>query len=165
LAATVLVAANVAGCSLLPPPFGEAPATPPAAVPIDGGLTRAELAAHEAAWRATGIDTYRLTLSFMCECGIGSPLQVVVWDGAVMDVRDAAGDPASAPGIALTVDGLLERARTTIDGGGTVRATWDKVTGVPTSMTFDPIPQAIDDELHVTVDDFAPVSTPEPGPT
>jgi Family of unknown function (DUF6174) len=171
-AATVLVAGIAAGCSLLPAPFGGAwvtptpvpPATPPTAV-IGGGVTRPELAEREAVWRATGVRTYSLTLSFLCECGIPSPLRIFVWDGTLMDVRDAAGDRAAAPGIALTVDGLFEQARTTIDGGGTVYATWDKVTGVPTSMTFDPIQQAIDDELHVTVDDFAPVSTPQPGPT
>ena len=38
-----------------------------------------------------------------------------------------------------------------LDAGGSVRATWD-ASGLPRHLVLDPIPNAIDDELDVTID-------------
>jgi hypothetical protein len=166
----------LAACSLLPPPFGTMPGTIPGAVPASPaptGTTRDEIATQRARWRATGIDSYRWTISYMCECGLPSPIQVTVADGTVMAVTDANGRVpiASLSFVPLTVEAMYEKARLTLDHGGIVTAEWNPITGRPISITFDPLPQAIDDELMVSVGSFQPMpelgpsTTPEPGPS
>jgi Family of unknown function (DUF6174) len=154
---------GVAACSLLPAPFGTALVSPGP----DASAT-ADLEAHETRWRASGIDSYELLISFSCYfCSTPGTVKVTVAGGGVtsavaVDRTLRHVDLSSYP---LTIDAVYERARATLAGGGTVDVLYDEDTGVPTTIALDPVPQAIDDELEISVNDFAPVSTPEPGPT
>ena len=68
------------------------------------------------------------------------------------------GPRPNEPGIELpvqTVDDLYTMAASTIAEGGTIHATWGDG-GIPVSITFDPIPKAIDDELGITVMSVTP---------
>lgn len=154
LAIVALVAAAllVTGCGLLPVPT-PGPATAP------GGVTAADLAAHRQAWTWRGITSYTWTVSFGCECMIDGPVEVTV-AGGVATSATMAGAPipvAQLSGFPLTVDALHAKAQAALDGGGTVTAIWGSG-GLPATMLIDPIRNAVDDELSVTVTSFAPAA-------
>ena len=137
------------GCSLLPVRL-TAPATPLAALPAD-------LAAHRDGWLRGGARDYTWGFQLGCECGISGEYTVTVVDGQATEIQQP---PRIEPGIDLpvrTVDDLYAKAAETIAQGGEVHATWGDG-GIPTSITFDPIPNAIDDELSVTVGSFTPAN-------
>ena len=153
----VVLATVVGACGLLPfgalMPSGGAPPMP---VGTPTAAVRADLADHLAQWRARGLASYGWTVSFGCECSINGPLAVTVTggvpvkavtQGAVVVIRDVSAFP-------LTVDALYVQAIAALDGGGTVTVTWGDG-GIPTRILIDPIPNAIDDELTVTVTAFA----------
>jgi hypothetical protein len=75
-------------------------------------------------------------------------------DGQVTEVRNGADpiDPASLdqPWSPYTVDGVFELIEE-LAGEGHVVAVFDPETGVPTDLYFDPLPEAIDDELSLQV--------------
>ena len=149
----------VAGCALLPVPFGKA--TPEAsAVPI-APISTQQIALNLAAerWAAAGIDDYRLDLGFLCACALPARVFVDVVDG-VPTATDGDGKPLDADTLAMTpvtVDQLLAEGRRAIEGGGTVEAAFDE-TGVPGRLDIDYMPQAIDDELSIVVNAFEPAS-------
>jgi hypothetical protein len=146
LLAVALVAVAVAGCSLLRLP-NPSPVAPP----------DAELAAHHQAWMSRGIASYAWTISFGCECAINGPVEVTVTGGvataATMDGRPVPLAQVSA--FPLTVDAVYAKARAALDGGGTITPAWGSG-GLPTAILIDPIPNAVDDELSVTVNAFVP---------
>ncbi len=171
------MALGIAGCSLLPAPFGNLPASPgPGDVlssPGPGDVLSspgpdtgpaADLEAHEARWRASGIDSYELLISFACFCPATGAVRVTVAAGQVTSAVpvDRTLRHVDLSYYPLTIDAIYERARATIAGGGKVDLLYDEVTGVPTTIAFDPVPQAIDDELEVSVESFAPAT---PGPS
>jgi hypothetical protein len=139
----------VVGCSLLP-------ALPTPAVEAGGELP-ADLAARRDAWLRGGTADYTWVIQAGCECGLSGEYTVTVVDGQVTEI----GWPARIePGVELpvkTVDDLYAKAAQTIAEGGEVHADWGD-NGIPTTITFDPIPNAIDDELSVTVVSFTPRS-------
>lgn len=145
--ALVAVALLVAGCGLVP--F----VTPSPVNP------RADLAAHRQAWTSRGVTTYAWTVSFGCECVINGPVEVTVAAGVATDAT-MSGAPipiAQLSGFPLTVDALYAEAQAALDGGGTITATWGDG-GLPATILIDPIPNAVDDELSVTVTTFVPSS-------
>jgi hypothetical protein len=150
----VCLALFVVGCSLLPAPLHGAP-TP--AVEAGGELPPA-IQAQLRTWTASGIRDYTWVIQYGCECGFNGEFTVTVVDGQVTEVgwppRIEAGIGDLPVG---TVEELYARAASTIGEGGEVRAAWGDG-GIPTSITFDPIPNAIDDELSVTVVSFTPSS-------
>ncbi len=115
------------------------------------------LASHEAAWRASGIDSYVWQVSYSCLCQMTTPVEITVVDGRVTSVTSLDKRPSmdGTEVFPLTVDSLYEQARETIAGGGAVVATWKAGSDVPATLTLDPIPRAVDDELLISVDSFA----------
>ena len=145
LAAAALV---LAGCGYVNNPFPPPaqPAVDPAADPI---------AAHLDAWRASGIDSYTWQVEFLCECGLSGLRQITVVDGVVTEVRTPTAvvpldQLEEAP---LTVDAVLEAAvEASRVEGATITGRWaDDSNGVPTTLTIDPDPQTLDDELSLRV--------------
>ena len=57
----------------------------------------------------------------------------------------------------LTVDALLNGAVEVIGSGGTVDVGWSSQPGVPEIVSFDPITNAIDDEIGISTDGFEPL--------
>ena len=149
----------VAGCALLPGPFGtsapEGSAMPalPAGDPTEA---EASLAAAAEGWTTAGVDDYRLDLGFLCACALPPRVIVEVVDG-VPTVTDGAGKPLAADKLAMTpvtVDQLFAEIGRAQEGGGTVHVTFDPVTGLPSRLDIDYLPQAIDDELSIVVNAF-----------
>jgi len=141
----------VVGCSLLPAPLNGAPATQPSpqvALPAD-------LAARRDAWLRLGPVDYTWVIQMGCECGLNGEYTITVVDGQVTEI---GWPPRMEPGVELpvkTVDDLYAKAAETIAEGGEVHA--DRGDGgIPTTITYDPVPNAIDDELSLTVKSFTP---------
>jgi hypothetical protein len=144
------------GCSLTPWGLLSSPPAQPA--PTSDG----QLAEGRARWQAAGIRSYHWRVAFGCECLLsGGPVQVTVVDGLVTDVAGPRGPVQleDVAGFPLTVDAVFEQAQQAIDGGGTADATWSGVGnafGIPGTLLIDPIKQAVDDELSVSVQSFEP---------
>jgi hypothetical protein len=139
------------GCSLLPAPLNGAPLTQPGpavALPAD-------LAARRDTWLRLGPRDYTWVIQYGCECGLTGEFTITVVGGRATQIQ---WPPRFEPGVELpvtTVDDLYAMAASTIGEGGAVPASWGDG-GVPTTITFDPVPNAIDDELSVTVVSFTP---------
>jgi hypothetical protein len=116
-------------------------------------------------WAALGIDDYRLDLGFLCACALPPRVIVEVVDG-VPTVTDGAGQPLDADKLAMTpvtLDQLFAEIRRAQEGGGVVQATFDPATGLPSRLDIDYLPQGIDDELSIVVNEYSTL-VPE-GPT
>ena len=147
----------VAGCTLLPAPFGNA--TPGGSPVPMATIATEQIALNLAAerWAAAGIDDYRLDLGFLCMCALPPRVIVEVVDG-VPTATDGDGKPLDADKLAftpLTVDQLFAEGRKAFTNGGTVAASFDEM-GVPGRLDIDYAPQAIDDELSIVVNAFEP---------
>ncbi len=142
----------VTGCSLLPiTNVPTVPSPPLAAAVLD------DLAAQHALWTAQAVTSYTWTVSYACECSLGGPTTITVVDGTVTSATNA-GKPLDLSvfgGFPLTVDGLYDQATAALLHGGHVTGTWGGL-GVSAKVNIDPEPQAIDDELFVTVIDLVP---------
>jgi uncharacterized protein DUF6174 len=143
-AAVAVVA--LGGCSLLP--RLETPV--PTLVPPTPGPTvdpASALGQAQTAWAAAGITSYTWTIGYSCECA-GALLKVTVVDGVATKVQSLQKvlNKADLQGWPLTVDDVLAKAASAVDGGGAVRGTYD-ANGVPTQLTMDFQLNAIDDEL------------------
>jgi hypothetical protein len=140
------------GCSLLPAPLNSVPNTQPgpqAALPAD-------LAAQRDAWLRLGPREYTWVIQYGCECGLNGEYTITVVDGQVTEIGWPPRAEAEIGELPVgTVDELYAKAAETIGEGGEVHATWGDG-GLPTSITFDPVPNAIDDELSVTVVSLTP---------
>ena len=148
LAIAALVALIVGGCSLLPSPATPNPVNvPPATAASPTVDPSSTLAQAQAAWAAAGIHDYTWVIGYSCECA-GAMLQVTVVDGKPTQVKSLQKvlNSSDVTGYPLTVDALLEKAADGVRGGGTVRGTYDP-NGVPTQLTIDFVPNAVDDEL------------------
>jgi hypothetical protein len=117
-----------------------------------------DLQRGEEAWRAAGVGSYHWQVRFGCECLLTGPVQVTVVDGRATEVLTPSGPMPldRVAGFPLTVDDLYAVAHEAIAQGGTAKATWGTVLGIPATLQTDPIPQAIDDELSITVSSFEP---------
>lgn len=148
----VVAAWLVAGCSLLGFPDPEtAPLVPIASGPPVGDLDRAE-----ALWQAQAIDSYDLEVSYLCEC-YGGAFRFHVVDGRLASaLREGKPVDLGTIGYPETIPAMFAGARSVLASGGTVRATYDAARGFPSMMTYDPIANAIDDELTIQVTGFTP---------
>ena len=117
----------------------------------------ADVQARQRAWDGADVDDYTLGLTFLCECSMGGPMEVVVAGGVPVQATTARGPltPEELATLPISVDRLFEEAVSDLNAGGSVRATWD-ASGLPGHLVLDPIPNAIDDELDVTIDRFEP---------
>ena len=103
-----------------------------------------EVARQRAIWAQQGIHTYRLTLLFGCECGLGggNPVEVTVVDdrmtgaaamGRALDADEVAGYP-------MTVDQLFDYADRNASAGK-LELKYDEHLGYPVALGVDPRPQ------------------------
>jgi hypothetical protein len=144
-----------AGCSLLPGRF--AGTTTPSGPPVANAAAAGGLVDHRAIWTKSGVKTYRLELRFACECAAAEPVAVTVVDGTVTEVRTPDGADATKTygAFPLTVDAIYQQATDALANGGSVTARYGDG-GIPTAVSIDPIPNAIDDELGIDVLGFTP---------
>lgn len=101
------------------------------------------------------IVTFDLISSATAEAGA---IRVEVVDGQVVsaDYPDTVTEQV-LPGIPmLTVNDFFERARSVLADGGAVEVEFDASYGYPQTMTLDPIPEAIDDEMSIVVRSVEP---------
>jgi hypothetical protein len=147
------VAALVAaGCELAPVASVEVQ-TPGVPAGVSAGL----LGQARHAWAGQGIASYRLTISYFCECPTGV-YELTIVDGELAKVVSGhkTVDPARVEGFPTTVEAMFVQAEAALRRGGSIEATYDPLTGVPLKMFLDPIPNAIDDELSIEVSAFVP---------
>jgi hypothetical protein len=140
----------VTGCALLPGSPGSADPT---------GMT--ELVVAGRTWRAANVGDYRLEVRFSCECAMSGVARIDIDDGQVADagVNGVPLPPDLWQAFPLTVPAMFDQASLAIERGGTAIGEYDRTTGVPISLTIDPEPRAIDDELMIQIDSFTPVRT------
>ena len=70
----------------------------------------------------------------------------------------AAGRPVAADkvgGIPLTIDAVFA-ALLALGPEATLTGTWDADLGYPTDIAVDPIPNAVDDEFSIRIEDYSP---------
>ena len=116
-----------------------------------------EVARQRAIWTQAGIGTYRLTLRFGCECGLGGgkPVDVAVVDGAVTQAS-IDGQPISADqrtGYPMTIDELFDYADRNASAGK-LELKYDDHLGYPVALGVDPDLAARDDEIRISVTRF-----------
>lgn len=103
---------------------------------------------------------YVLTFDFVSSVSAeAGPIRVEVVDGEVINVSypDAMTEQILPQISLVTVSDFFERARSVLEEGGLVEAEFDEAYGYPLTMTLDPIPDAIDDEMSVVVRSVEPV--------
>jgi len=120
-----------------------------------GALDEAE-DRFESAVGGTYVLTFELISQVSAEAG---PIRVEVVDGRVVDVTypDAMSEQVLPHIPMLTIADFFERARSVLADGGLVDVQFDEAYGHPLTMTLDPIPDAIDDEMSVVVRSVEPV--------
>ena len=146
LVGAVLGLLSVAGgCAMFPVPITPtSPGNPDAKAPL-----RQQFDRNLATWAASGITRYAFWYRPVCFCDTTPHLVVADGDAIRVDgVRPV--DRGAAP---VGVPGLFDLVRRAIDGDE-VMVAYDPITGVPISMTSDPIANAVDDELDFTVTDW-----------
>jgi hypothetical protein len=134
------------------PPAPAVIVSEPTAVPDPTKLD--EVARQRAIWTQAGIGTYRLTLLFGCQCGLGGgqPVEVTVVDGQI-SAANVGGRPLSADertGYPMTVDELFDYADRNASAGK-LELAYDDHLGYPTALGVDPDLAARDDEIRVAV--------------
>jgi hypothetical protein len=82
-------------------------------------------------------------------------VDAVIVDAVVVEltINGEPADPASSrsPWEPITVDDVFDLIDE-LAGQGSAVAVFDPTTGAPTDLSFDPVPNGIDDELQVSVD-------------
>ena len=135
----VLLALMALGCA------SAAPVTPPT-----------DLTSAQALWAARDVQEYRFTIRRDCFClddAIG-PFDVTVSAGISTVTRaGAAVDPALLEGLPVNAQALFAFAAERVSQEG-FRARYDETTGFLLSVWSDPLPQAADDELGLTLSDL-----------
>ncbi len=119
---------------------------------------RAALAENRALWEASGINNYTIAIEYLCFC-YAPEVTVEVADGAIVSiVTEDGSDPAqSVPDMARTVDELFTLAESAIADADHVLLAYHPDFGYPVDINIDYHSGAIDDELRVVVESFAPM--------
>lgn len=129
------------------------------------GPVRSDLERARIRWEATGLSDYTYAVRRLCFCTYVGPARVTVENGAVVSVVPLGDeeppfelDAACFPG----VDGLFDILEDAVARDAhSITATYDTVTGVPTSFFIDYEEMTADEELGMEV--VEPV-TPSEGP-
>ncbi len=112
------------------------------------------LDAARSRWAAIGLTDYDFDYQASCFCGpeMLRPVVVQVRGGTITAVLDKETNAPRTPlSNWYTIPGLFDRIQGWIDlPANTLDASYDPVTGVPTSVSVDPIRNAIDDETAFT---------------
>ncbi|MFZ5481846.1 MAG: DUF6174 domain-containing protein [Myxococcota bacterium] len=108
----------------------------------------------EGRWADAGFEDYTYTLTWSCFCPEGGvPVQVEVVDGAVASFT--AEEDIGETFVPSTIPDLFDAVRDAIeDDPHAFEAVYDTDLGYPTSVTVDPIENAIDEEWGFTVTDL-----------
>lgn len=118
-----------------------------------------EVAGHAARWELAGIDSYSFTITRACFCPpeFSGPFRVTVESGAVTAVtyegQPVAGNTVA--GVPLTIDAVFVTLLS-LGPEASLTGTWDDTRGYPTDVSVDPIPNAVDDEFTIRIEDFEP---------
>lgn len=120
---------------------------------VDTDAQHAELDEGRQLFDAAVGSTYTVVFEFEGSVRADGSINVEVANGEVVDVRYPDQLLASVlPEIPLlTVADMFDRARATLNDGGSVEFTLDGSYGHPVELRIDPIPDAIDDEYTVRV--------------
>ena len=126
---------------------------------LDPASEAGKLQAARATWSVSGVHSYRFTLtrSAFLAPGYGGPARITVTDGVVTKVEPAGENEIAAGAFdnCDTIEELFARAQSGIEtDGATVSGAYDLTTGVPKTISVDPIPLAADDEVAYIVSDF-----------
>jgi hypothetical protein len=118
-----------------------------------------ELERARTTWAGQNVQNYEITVRRLCFCATVEPVRVRVVGGQVVSqtiiATGQALDPALAPWYPA-VPGLFALVEDAYRRAYKVGATFNRQYGFPESATIDYVGNAIDDELTVTVSDFAP---------
>ncbi len=113
-------------------------------------VAQQELNAARARWAALEVANYDYEYRMSCFCGPDAlrPVVVQVRGGMVTAVRDRETDEPRTPLTQwATIPGLFDRIQGWIDlPANTLDVEYDPVSGIPTSVSVDPIRNAVDDE-------------------
>ena len=124
-----------------------------------------QLDAARQRWAANGPSEYEYTYAMTCYCPPESlrPVLVRVRDGVVIALyygNFPGGELPSYEG-EWTIPDQFARIQRYIDAGAkTLEVEYHPVTGVPISVSVDPIPNAIDDEHGFTISSFGDIPSP-----
>lgn len=105
-------------------------------------------------------NNYAMSFELISQVSVeAGPIQVEVVDGRVATAAypDVMTEQILPEIPLLTVADFFERARAVLANGGDVEIEFDEFYGHPLTMTLDPIPNAIDDEMSIVVQSLDPV--------
>lgn len=111
------------------------------------------LEAAEALWKASGAgDSYVMAQARECFCVTGgTSFAVTVINDSIVGVRNlTTGDevPEAERAWYRTVNDLFDEVRRGLATAGSLRAVeYDRARGFPTTVSLDPVPNAVDDEI------------------
>lgn len=121
---------------------------------------RAAIDDAEQLFASTVGGSYVLTFDLISQVSAeAGPVRVEVVDGRAANVTypDEISEQILPQIPMLTVVDFFERARSVLGDGGGVEVDFDEFYGYPLTMTLDPIPEAIDDEMSIVVRSVEPV--------
>ena len=129
---------------------------------LDPASEAGKLAVARGRWAASGIRSYRFTVtrSAFVAPGYGGPARVTVTNGVVTSVEPAGEKPVAKNAFddCDTIEELFGKAQSGVETpGAIVNGDYDPLTGVPKSIAVDPIPLAADDEATYFVADFTAI--------
>lgn len=106
-----------------------------------------ELRINRAKWRAVRQSSYVYVLEVLCFCpaNVRGPFTVTVAKGKVVSVVPDSADNSKIPSIEGLFD-IIQRILDGTDKADEIKVTYDRVTGIPTTINIDFLKGAIDDE-------------------
>ena len=129
------------------------------------GPEEARLTAAQRRWEATrpASNSYTMQQRVVCFCITGATtFQVTVTTGAITRaVNLTTGEPMSVTLLTIfrTVDQLFTQAREGLTREGVVTSmAFDATLGYPTTLSLDPIRNAIDDEVTYVTSNVSPIA-------
>lgn len=118
-----------------------------------------DLAEHQAAWIAKGVDDYSFSVERSCFCPPDGPYDVTVVNGVVTNVTRAGKPvrPDEARLVPKTVPELFAIVAAQVDAAK-LTVGWDPAFGFPASISADPVANMADEEFGIVVTNFRPAS-------
>lgn len=143
-----ICALALSACSLFPVP-----------TPSPDVLILRQAAEQEDGWKQRGIDDYTMLVGRSCFCPPQDPYEITVVDGVVTTVtsKGAPVPPAEVADIPTTVPALYALIRRLpVESLRSVR--YELGPGIPSAISVDPVPNAVDDEYSIIVSALTPAS-------
>ncbi len=121
-------------------------------------LEQADLLLNQAQWTSSGIQSYRFTLQRSCFCSLNNtPVVIEVRNGVPLSIKKPSGDSVDPTPFATydTIEEIFARVQSVLDTPrGVAKVTYNALLGYPVTVTLDPLPDAVDDELALEVTGF-----------